>query len=510
MREDWVEVKLGHILEIERGGSPRPIKEYLTNDENGINWVKIGDTKNSNKYITKTFQKIKPSGLHKTRIVNPGDFVLSNSMSFGKPYIMGIKGAIHDGWLVLRDQFEVLDKDFLYYALSSPFVFNQFSKLAKGSTVKNLNVALVSEVKINLIPLPEQRAIVAKIEQLFSSLDQGIADLSKAREQLKVYRQAVLKKAFEGELTREWREKQTNLPTAEELLEQIKAERQKHYQQQLEDWKNAVKKWEENGKKYRRPVRPVKLTEIKEEQLKNLHDINWLMVEMGVLAELIDPQPSHRTPPKVENGIPFISTANFNKETGEIDFKNARKVSEEVLKDHISLYELIDGDFVVGKIGTVGKPFFIPSKRFFALSANLVLIQTRRKVCDSKYLFFLIKSNFIQDQFSKGTNSTTQGAFGIKKFRLLKIPTPSIAEQTQIVKEIESRLSVCDQVEQIISESLAKADALRQSILKKAFEGKLLSKAELEACRQEADWEPAQKLLERIREEKKHQNKKKK
>lgn len=221
MKEDWVECLLGEILTIERGGSPRPIKEFLTQDKNGVNWIKIGDATNSAKYILKTVQKIKPSGLKKSREVFPGDLLLSNSMSFGRPYIMGIKGAIHDGWLVIRDN-KYLDKDFLYYALGSPTTFNQFSKKAKGSTVKNLNIGLVSDVNIQLVSLPEQKAIVKKIEELFSSLDSGIADLKKAQDQLVIYRQAVLKKAFEGELTKEWRAKQTKLPSADELLEQKK------------------------------------------------------------------------------------------------------------------------------------------------------------------------------------------------------------------------------------------------------------------------------------------------
>ena len=99
----WEQRKLGDLLTIERGGSPRPIDAYLTTEENGLNWVKIGDAPEQGRYITKTEEKIKPEGLSKTRSVVPGDLILSNSMSFGKPYIMSINGCIHDGWLLLRD-----------------------------------------------------------------------------------------------------------------------------------------------------------------------------------------------------------------------------------------------------------------------------------------------------------------------------------------------------------------------------------------------------------------------
>jgi type I restriction enzyme S subunit len=121
----------------------------------------------------------------------------------------------------------------------------------------------IEKSEIPLPPLPEQRAIVAKIEQLFSDLDNGIVSLKKAQEQLKIYRQAVLKKAFEGELTKKWREEQTDLPSAEELLQQIKEERVKHYQKQLDEWKQAVKEWEDKGKEGKKPTLPKKTYKIR-------------------------------------------------------------------------------------------------------------------------------------------------------------------------------------------------------------------------------------------------------
>ena len=167
----WEYVKLGEIFVIERGGSPRPIEDFITESENGINWIKIGDTKGITKYIFTTQEKIRPEGLKKSRMVYEGDFILSNSMSFGRPYIMKTCGCIHDGWLVIRTNKEIINNDYLYYILSSSFVFQQFSNLAKGSTVKNLNIDAVKQVFIYLPPLAEQHRIVAKIEELFSSLD---------------------------------------------------------------------------------------------------------------------------------------------------------------------------------------------------------------------------------------------------------------------------------------------------------------------------------------------------
>ncbi len=164
--KSWQTKTLSEICEIERGGSPRPIDSYLTSSPDGINWIKIGDTKNVNKYITKTAEKILPEGAKRSRMVYEGDFILSNSMSFGRPYIMQTTGCIHDGWLVLRQP--KLDQNYLYYVLSSDFVFRQFDRLAAGSTVRNLNIGLAKGVKIPFPPLPEQKRIAARIESLTS------------------------------------------------------------------------------------------------------------------------------------------------------------------------------------------------------------------------------------------------------------------------------------------------------------------------------------------------------
>ena len=124
--DSWVWVRLGTVLEIARGGSPRPIQQYLTTEPDGINWIKIGDTDKGGKYIYKTKEKIRPEGVTKSRMVHSGDFLLTNSMSFGRPYILKTDGCIHDGWLVLSNRFDCYSVDFIYYILSSPFAYYQF------------------------------------------------------------------------------------------------------------------------------------------------------------------------------------------------------------------------------------------------------------------------------------------------------------------------------------------------------------------------------------------------
>ena len=195
--DGWEWKTLSDIFNIERGGSPRPIKDYITYDEDGINWIKISDaTKGDGKYIESTEQKIKPSGLKNTRLVVDGDFIMSNSMSFGKPYIVKTKGAIHDGWLLMREKIEKTDKDFFYYLLSSNYMYEQFSSKASGTTVKNLNIDMVKTTNIPLPPFEEQKRIVVNLDNLFAKIDKAIALHQKNIDEADIFMESVLNDVF--------------------------------------------------------------------------------------------------------------------------------------------------------------------------------------------------------------------------------------------------------------------------------------------------------------------------
>ena len=160
----WPLLPIGELCIVERGASPRPIHDFITDASDGVNWIKIGDAEVGAKYITSTKERVTPEGAAKSRRVKPGDFILSNSMSFGRPYVMATDGCIHDGWLLLRDQSARLDQDFLYNILGSKPVFAQFEQAATGGVVNNLNSEIVRRVKIPLPPLEVQKKIVAEIE----------------------------------------------------------------------------------------------------------------------------------------------------------------------------------------------------------------------------------------------------------------------------------------------------------------------------------------------------------
>lgn len=198
--KEWIEKNLGEIFEIARGGSPRPISAYLTTSPDGINWIKIGDTQGITKYIYKTEEKIKPEGAKRSRIVHEGDFLLSNSMSFGKPFILKTTGCIHDGWLVLSEKEKNVNKDFIYYVLGSKLIFKQFDRLAAGSTVRNLNIDLVKKVIIPLPNLQQQMQLVEKIENLSSETMKLERHYQEKLSKLEEVKKSILQKAFNGEL----------------------------------------------------------------------------------------------------------------------------------------------------------------------------------------------------------------------------------------------------------------------------------------------------------------------
>ena len=190
--DPWEQRKFSDLVLIERGGSPRPIDAYITEDPAGLNWVKIGDAPSMGRYITSTSEKIKPEGLSKTRQVYPGDLVLSNSMSFGRPYIMAVEGCIHDGWLLIRDTQNQFDPVFLCHMLGTSQMLDQYRMFASGSTVNNLNKELVGNA---IVPLPDRDEQV-KIGNYLDELDSLITLHQRKYDKLVQLKKSMLDKMF--------------------------------------------------------------------------------------------------------------------------------------------------------------------------------------------------------------------------------------------------------------------------------------------------------------------------
>ena len=166
--DEWKKVTFNEVVTLQRGSSPRPIINFITHDDSGVNWVRIGDMPDTGRLVTQTEEKITVEGALKSRHVNIGDLILSNSMSFGQPYIMGIDGYIHDGWFVLKNFEKYIERDFLCNLLIAPIIQKQYSKLAAGGVVQNISSELVNSVKFSIPPLSEQKKIVS----LLNSIDE--------------------------------------------------------------------------------------------------------------------------------------------------------------------------------------------------------------------------------------------------------------------------------------------------------------------------------------------------
>ncbi|NVJ54095.1 MAG: restriction endonuclease subunit S [Campylobacteraceae bacterium] len=193
---EWEENIFKNIVKLQRGSSPRPIVKYITNSVDGVNWIKIGDIINGKNFINRTEEKITNEGAKKSRKVNKGEIILSNSMSYGKPIILNIDGYIHDGWFVIREFSDYFDKEYLLQVLGSEWIQKQYKRLAAGGVVNNISSELVNSVKINLPQKQEQE----KIASFLSSIDKKINQLSKKDELLQNYKKAMMQKIFSQKL----------------------------------------------------------------------------------------------------------------------------------------------------------------------------------------------------------------------------------------------------------------------------------------------------------------------
>ena len=187
--------------------------------------------------------------------------------------------------------------------------------------------------------------------------------------------------------------------------------------------------------------------------------------QVGKVAEAVDPQPSHRTPPIEEDGIPYISIKDCDYKTGVIDFQGARRVSTKVLEEHLQRYTLHDGDFVIGKIGTIGQPIFVPSRKDYALSANIVLIQPDSELVSPYFLKYSFESDFVERQFAEAKNSTSQAAFGIQKVRTIEVMDPDLDVQ----RTFERFTKQIDKLKLSIRKSLEQMEILKKALMQKYF-----------------------------------------
>ena len=349
------------------------------------------------------------------------------------------------GFFQIRTDPESLLPKYLFHYFQSFLFLNQKDTNCSGSTQSALNDKSAQKLFVPISPIPIQRAIVAKIEELFSDLDKGIADLKKAQDQLVIFRQAVLKKAFEGELTKEWREKHSDINKVWQFM----------------SFGNVFSDKPQNG-------------------------IYKPGTDYGSGTKIL----------RIDGFYNGVILYDYN-------YQRVRLENSEIKK-----YSLSHGDIVINRVNSMshlGKCGLVKKlDESLVFESNIMKINLNFDLVLSEYItYYLASHKGVSELVKNAKQAVNQASINQKDVSNAIIPFCSKEEQHQVIREIESRLSVCDKVEQSIAESLEKAKALRQSILKKAFEGTLLSEEKIAKCKAAIDYEPASVLLKKIKAEKK-------
>lgn len=378
------------------------------------------------------------------------------------PFVAGA-----DGIKVLEPKNGIYPKYAYYYCLSIDLTDRGYSR----------HFAFLKKCQFLIVPLETQQAIVNKIESLFAEIDAGIDSLKTAAQQIQQYRQSLLKNAFNGELTKEWRSKHADtLPSANELLAQIQTAREQHHAQQLADWQTAVSQWEQNGKEGKKPSKPSSLSRVnilsKDSELPE----NWLLTEAESICDFIT---KGTTPPKNElfmksGEVPFLKVYNLTK-NGKLDFTiEPTFVSKETHNNFLNRSKVYPNDILMNIVGPpLGKVSLVPDD-YPEWNINQAIVIYRSIFVHSKFLAnYLLAEKTIKLMSSQAKTTAGQHNLTLEICRNLPIPVCSLAEQTQIVAILESKLTACDQLAAELAKQLKQAELLKQAVLKAAFSGEL-------------------------------------
>ncbi|WP_335924792.1 restriction endonuclease subunit S [Shewanella indica] len=490
--ETWTKTTLGECFKWGSGGTPKSgNSEYYGGS---IPWLVIGDLNDG--VINKSDQTITEQGLENSsaKLVDEGTLLLAMYGSIGKLGIAGMKLATNQA-IAFAEKNEIETK---YIFSFLRYIRPQLSKLGKGATQQNISQTVIKAFPFPLAPLNEQKRIVAKIEELFSELDNGIAVLKTAREQLKVYRQAVLKHAFEGKLTAQWREENADkLESPEQLLERIQQEREARYLQQLKEWKAAVKEWEDTGKEGKKPGKPKEPPQL--DLLKSALPFGWLTVSLNWLLTT-EKKPMTTGPfgtalKKSEHqsdGIPVLGIENIG--NGKFIPGNKIFVTEKKAEE-LTSFKVHPGEIVISRSGTVGEICEVPDKVNNALiSTNLLRVSLDNNVILSPFFVLMFQGGEVKLQVKDLCKGSSREFLNQSILSSIKYPVCGLEEQRALLEQLDTIFSNIEQQDKEITVSLEKSETLRQSILKKAFSGQLVP--------QDPSDEPASELLARIQAEK--------
>lgn len=392
--------------------------------------------------------------------------------------------------------------EFIYYFVSSKMFRHDAEHNMTGAVgQRRVPTPYLEKAEIILPPFNEQRRIVAKIEELFSKIDKGVESLKTAKAQLQVYRQALLKHAFEGKLTAQWRaDNPDKAVPAEQLLEQIKQAREDRYQQQLDEWKSAVEKWELGGKEGKKPGKPKQHTKLDEIRHKSIDGIpslpeNWCWSRPEELCSAepysigIGPFGSNlKISDYRSEGIPLIFVRNITK----LDFSLNLKYIEEKKFNELKAHSVQPLDILITKMGDPPGDCAIYPKNFpiAILTADCLKFRIWDEFLSRDFFRYCMESNWVKAQLGAITKGVAQKKISVARFKSVLFPVPPLEEQRKIASQLDHTFSMFSALEKEIDNNLSKSEALRQSILKNAFSGQLVP--------QDPTDEPASQLLARI------------
>jgi type I restriction enzyme S subunit len=431
--QDWKWVKLGNFCDVVTGTTPP--KSNSSNYGNDIPFFKPPHLWDG--IISETEEMLSLEGSKKARVIPPNTVLVTCIGNLGRTGLVRRKAAFNQQINAILENENIIGR-FIFYQAQSPSFKNQLEKLATGTTVSIVNKSNFETINIPLPPLPTQQAIVAKIEELFSELDKGIEQLKTAQQQIKTYRQSVLKWAFEGKLT-----------------------------SLNHDSFDLVDEYDLNTNNQGNPDNHTNHRSDKSELPKG-----WKWVKLKEIAKDIS-DGDHQAPPKSNTGVPFITISNVNKENNKINFSDTFSVSEEYFKKLKINRKPLKGDVLYTVTGSFGIPILIDFEKDFCFQRHIGLVRPL-ETTNQKWLYYLLQSPDVFNQAKSTATGTAQKTVALNSLRNFEVPYCKIEEQHQIVQAIESRLSVADKLEESIAQSLQQSEALRQSILKKAFEGRLV------------------------------------
>lgn len=471
-----------------------------------IEYVDISAIDNQRNIIsyTKTFS-LKDAPSRAKQVINTGDVLFS----LVRPYLKNIAAVpsrlnnqvASTGFCVLRPSCGLNEK-FLFFKVVTGDFINLVSGKQYGVSYPAVKEEQIKTQLIDLPPLNEQKRIVAKIEELFSELDNGIIALKTAREQLKVYRHAILKHAFEGKLTAKWREENADkLETPEQLLVRIQQERNAHYHQQLEEWKAAVKEWERKehvGKKPSKPTLPKKSELDIESASEYLGELpfGWRWLRLSDLLKNSPQNGLYKPVTDYGSGYQIIRIDNFY-DGLVLDIGKLKRLR--LSEDEVKTYGLNIGDLVVNRVNSIeylGKSALMRKlDESTVFESNIMRCSLVDGGISKEFITLFLNSKLGRQELCKNAkHAVNQASINQTDVGNAFVPICSVEEQTYIERKVGNRIDSIEHVTFEIEQQLLKAETLRQSILKKAFSGQLVP--------QDPNDEPASELLKRIRAEK--------